>query len=126
MSTPEHRIFERLFEHASYYEAKGVIHIGYSTGKPGRWIAHVLCRRKLRNWIGFSDIRYGKTDIVCDECAMLFIAQHLTEKAILNAKGVKPEMPDANISKAQVPSSGLGGSLDTSSLNKKEIGEKTL
>lgn len=74
MSEFKAELFDKLFEGASWYEDKQVMHIGHSTGKPGHWIAHLLCQKHPKHWIGFSEVQYAKTRKVCDVCAALFIA----------------------------------------------------
>ena len=74
MSDSVAHIFNKLFEKITWLECKGILHVGSTTGKPGHWVAHPLCRRKLRNWVGFSEIQYAKTDKVCDVCLLLYFA----------------------------------------------------
>ena len=72
----KNRIFDRIFEKAEYYEAGGMLHIASpkgTTGKPCHWIAHPLCNRRLKGWIGFSDIQYAKTEVLCEECFHLHL-----------------------------------------------------
>lgn len=74
-------------------EAQGKFHIGGTTGKPGRWIAHTLCGRRIWKWIGsgFENFRYANTDNICVDCAALWLQQYiiqcnLTKKQASNHK----------------------------------------
>jgi hypothetical protein len=59
-----------------YYESNNVLHFGHdTTGKPIQWTAHPFCGKRLRKWVGFSEMQYSKTEEVCNVCAMLFFAQ---------------------------------------------------
>jgi hypothetical protein len=73
------QILNKLFRDVNhYYECNNVLHFGYdSTGYPGKWTAHPFCGKRLRKWVGFSDIQYSKTEEICSECVMLFFAQKL-------------------------------------------------
>ena len=71
-----------------WFECKGVLHIGMTTGKPGHWVAHPLCGKKLRRWIGFGEIKYAKTDEICDLCFLLYVAKRVvTEAELIVLKG---------------------------------------
>lgn len=83
MSSREKVILESIFGKVDhFFDCKGVIHLGSTTGKPGRWIAHTLCGRKIPGWIGSGHIEHTKFDVVCDECLMLHIASRIANKRL--------------------------------------------
>ncbi len=82
ITATEHFIYERLLKGAEFFEEKGMIHIGTTTGKPGHWTAHPYCQRRLRKWIGFGELKYAKTDIICELCFLLFMTKRLTQTVI--------------------------------------------
>jgi hypothetical protein len=75
------------FDINHWFEAQGKLHIGCTTGVPGRWIAHTLCGRRIWNWIGFGfdSLHYAKTDKICTDCAAMWL-QHYLEKCNLTKK----------------------------------------
>ena len=65
-----------------WFEDRGVLHIGTTTGKPGHWIAHPLCGKRLKKWIGFAELKYAKTNEICDLCFLLHIAKYTLSRRV--------------------------------------------
>ncbi len=77
----QNRIFAELFEKAGWYECKGILHIErVTTGKPGHWIAHPLCNKRLKDWVGFEEIKYARAAVVCEKCLKLYITSFIEAK----------------------------------------------
>ena len=78
MMSREEYIFKEIFNNVDYYEAKGVIHIGFTTGKSCKWTAHFLCgKRPAKGWVGFGDLAYAKSSYFCRVCFLLHIIKKL-------------------------------------------------
>jgi hypothetical protein len=87
MSSREDYLFKQLFEGASYFECNNLLHIGTTTSvKIGQNVAHPLCGRRLRKWIGFNELQYAKTSFVCDTCFLLYAITKLGNKIQSNHK----------------------------------------
>lgn len=86
MTDAESYFFKKIFDGASWYESKGLIHIGFTTGKPGHWVVHPLCGRRLRNWLGFSDLSSSRAHSFCDDCLLFFMIERLHKKRALRVE----------------------------------------
>jgi hypothetical protein len=85
MSTREKYLYDRLFEGAGYFDCNNILHIGTTTSvKIGQNVAHPLCGRRLRKWIGFNDLMYAKSSCYCDTCFLLYAITKLANKVALN------------------------------------------
>jgi hypothetical protein len=81
MSSREEYLFKELYDGALWLEYNGILHIdGYITGKPGHWVAHPLCGKRLRHYIGFGELKYAKTSFVCKTCFLLYAIKTLSNK----------------------------------------------
>ena len=81
MSSREEYLYKQLFEGAEYFECKNLLHIGHTTTvKIGQNVAHPLCGRRLRNWVGFNELRYAKSSFYCDTCFLLYAILQLGKK----------------------------------------------
>ncbi len=91
MSEVATHIFNKLFEKAEWFECKGVLHIGSTTGTPGHWTAHPLCHKRLAKWIGFNEIQYAKSDQVCEVCVLIYLATQVGKSSSVcrNRKDLK-------------------------------------
>jgi hypothetical protein len=81
MSSREAYLYQRIYEGAEYFECKNLLHIGHTTTvKIGQNVAHPLCGKRLRNWIGFNDLLYAKSNFICDTCFLLYAIKTLGNK----------------------------------------------
>jgi hypothetical protein len=81
MSSREAYLYQQLYEGAEYFECNNLLHIGHTTTvKIGQNVAHPLCGRRLRNWIGFNDLLYAKSNCYCDTCFLLYAISKLGDK----------------------------------------------
>lgn len=84
MNDWKEHLLDKLFEGMEhFYESKGVLHFGYdTTGKPGHWIAHPFCGKKLIKWVGFGEIHLSKTDNICPTCLLIYAADQVSKKGL--------------------------------------------
>lgn len=90
MSSREDYLYKQLFEGADYFECNNMIHIGSTTGTPCKWTAHPYCGKRLRKWVGFSELHYAKTSFICDTCFLLYAIKKLGQNISFLHK--KPKM----------------------------------
>ena len=75
------QILDKLFQDVKeWYDCKGVLHFGFdSTGNPGNWKARPFCGKRVTGWVGFSEIQYSKTDVICPTCLLIYAARQVTK-----------------------------------------------
>lgn len=87
MSSREEYLYKRIFDGAGYYECNGTLHIGTTTSpKIGHNVAHPLCGRRLRKWVGFGELQYAKSSFICDTCFLLYAITKLADKVHFSDK----------------------------------------
>jgi hypothetical protein len=81
MNIKEEYLYKQLFENAEYFECNNLLHIGHTTTvKIGQNVAHPLCGRRLRKWVGFNELMYAKSSFYCDTCFLLYAILQLGKK----------------------------------------------